>query len=84
MIFDEVYECGINIDVFFGLMKKIVEKWFDLKLIVILVMLDVVKFLMYFFEVFIFMILGWIFFVEILYIKEVEIDYLDVFFIMVM
>lgn len=47
-------------------------------------MLDVVKFLMYFFEVFIFMILGWIFFVEILYIKEVEIDYLDVFFIMVM
>lgn len=83
-MFDEVYERMIYMDVLFGLLKKCCVKRKDLKIIVMLVILDVEKFLMYFFDCFIFIIFGWMFFVEVLYIKVFESDYFDVVLIMVM
>ena len=68
----------------FGLLKKVVQKRKDLKLIVTSATLDAVKFSSYFFEAPIFTIPGRTFPVEILYTKEPETDYLDASLITVM
>lgn len=69
IIMDEVYECFFNIDVFFGLFWEVVVWCLDLKFIVILVMMDVEKFVVFFGNVFIFYIFGCIFFVDIFFSK---------------
>ncbi|KAF1744604.1 hypothetical protein MXB_2123 [Myxobolus squamalis] len=74
---DEAHERTIHTDVLFGLMKKVVEKRKDLKLIVTSATLDAVKFSTYFHEAPIFTIPGRSFPVEIMYAVEPNTDYLD-------
>uniref|UniRef100_F7HYQ1 RNA helicase n=1 Tax=Callithrix jacchus TaxID=9483 RepID=F7HYQ1_CALJA len=84
IMLDEVHERTVDTDVLFGLLKKTVQKWQDMKLIVTSATLDAVKFSQYFYEAPIFAIPGRTYPVEILYTKEPETDYLDVSLITVM
>ncbi|XVF73182.1 hypothetical protein PTKIN_Ptkin12aG0180500 [Pterospermum kingtungense] len=77
IMLDEAHERTIHTDVLFGLLKKLVKRRPDLRLIVTSATLDAEKFSGYFFNCNIFTIPGRTFPVEILYAKQPESDYLD-------
>ncbi|KAK9705466.1 hypothetical protein RND81_07G059300 [Saponaria officinalis] len=77
IMLDEAHERTIHTDVLFGLLKKLVKRRPDLRLIVTSATLDADKFSGYFFDCNIFTIPGRTFPVEILYTKQPETDYLD-------
>ncbi|KAG6512312.1 probable pre-mRNA-splicing factor ATP-dependent RNA helicase DEAH5 [Zingiber officinale] len=77
IMLDEAHERTIHTDVLFGLLKQLVKRRPDLRLIVTSATLDAEKFSGYFFNCNIFTIPGRTFPVEIVYAKQPEIDYLD-------
>ena len=84
LILDEAHERTIHTDVLFGLLKDLMRKRPDLKLVVTSATLNAEKFSSYFFECPIFTIPGRLYPVEVLYTKEPEPDYLDAALITVM
>ncbi|EED95910.1 ATP dependent RNA helicase [Thalassiosira pseudonana CCMP1335] len=84
LMLDEAHERTIHTDVLFGLLKDLMRRRPDMKLIVTSATLDAEKFSSYFFECPIFTIPGRTFPVEILYTKEPESDYLDAALITIM
>lgn len=84
IMLDEAHERTIHTDVLFGLLKQLVKRRPDLRLIVTSATLDAEKFSGYFFSCNIFTIPGRTFPVEILYTKQPESDYLDAALITVM
>ena len=77
IMLDEAHERTIHTDVLFGLLKGLLTKRRDLKLICTSATLDAEKYSSYFFECPIFTIPGRTFPVEILYTKAPEADYLE-------
>ncbi|KAI7988383.1 putative pre-mRNA-splicing factor ATP-dependent RNA helicase DEAH5 [Camellia lanceoleosa] len=77
IMLDEAHERTIHTDVLFGLLKRLVKRRPDLRLIVTSATLDAEKFSGYFFNCNIFTIPGRTYPVEILYTKQPESDYLD-------
>ncbi|KAF0904588.1 hypothetical protein E2562_035687 [Oryza meyeriana var. granulata] len=77
VMLDEAHERTIFTDILFGLLKKLVRRRTDLKLIVTSATLDAEKFSGYFFDCNIFTIPGRTYPVEILYAKQPESDYMD-------
>lgn len=77
VMLDEAHERTIHTDVLFGLLKQLIKRRPDLRLIVTSATLDAEKFSGYFFNCNIFTIPGRTFPVEILYTKQPESDYLD-------
>lgn len=77
IMLDEAHERTIHTDVLFGLLKQLVKRRPELRLIVTSATLDAEKFSGYFFNCNIFTIPGRTFPVEILYAKQPESDYLD-------
>ncbi|CAN6452534.1 unnamed protein product [Victoria cruziana] len=84
IMLDEAHERTIHTDVLFGLLKQLISRREDLRLIVTSATLDAEKFSGYFFNCNIFTIPGRTFPVEILYTKQPESDYLDAALITVM
>lgn len=58
IIIDEVYECSLNIDFLFGYLKEFLLCCFDLKVIIIFVIIDLECFLCYFDNVLIIEVFG--------------------------
>ncbi|KAK2458998.1 pre-mRNA-splicing factor ATP-dependent RNA helicase DEAH1 [Trifolium repens] len=77
IMLDEAHERTIYTDVLFGLLKQLVKRRPELRLIVTSATLDAEKFSGYFFNCNIFTIPGRTFPVEVLYTKQPESDYLD-------
>ncbi|CAL5038647.1 unnamed protein product [Urochloa decumbens] len=77
VMLDEAHERTIYTDILFGLLKQLIRRRSDLKLIVTSATLDAEKFSGYFFYCNIFTIPGRTFPVEILYAKQPESDYMD-------
>jgi ATP-dependent RNA helicase DHX8/PRP22 len=77
IMLDEAHERTIYTDILFGLLKKLIRRRDDLKLIVTSATLDAEKFSGYFFDCNIFTIPGRTFPVEILYAKQPQSDYMD-------
>ncbi|KAJ4830153.1 hypothetical protein Tsubulata_019942 [Turnera subulata] len=77
IMLDEAHERTVHTDVLFGLLRRLVRRRPDLRLIVTSATLDAEKFSAYFFNCNIFTIPGRTFPVEILYTKQPESDYLD-------
>ncbi|XP_024530072.1 probable pre-mRNA-splicing factor ATP-dependent RNA helicase DEAH5 [Selaginella moellendorffii] len=84
IMLDEAHERTIHTDVLFGLLKSLVKRRPDLRLIVTSATLDAEKFSGYFYDCNIFTIPGRSYPVEILYTKQPETDYLDAALITVM
>ncbi|EMS49798.1 putative pre-mRNA-splicing factor ATP-dependent RNA helicase [Triticum urartu] len=77
VMLDEAHERTIYTDILFGLLKQLIRRRTDLKLIVTSATLDAEKFSRYFFDCKIFTIPGRTFPVETLYAKEPQSDYMD-------
>ncbi|XP_074281252.1 putative pre-mRNA-splicing factor ATP-dependent RNA helicase DEAH5 [Silene latifolia] len=77
IMLDEAHERTIHTDVLFGLLKQLVRRRPDLRLIVTSATLNAEKFSEFFYNCQIFTIPGRTFPVEILYVKEAETDYCD-------
>ncbi|GBG34409.1 ATP-dependent RNA helicase DHX8 [Hondaea fermentalgiana] len=84
IMLDEAHERNVSTDVLFALLKKLVQRRKDFRLIVTSATLDAEKFSQYFLDAKIFTIPGRTFPVDIMYAKEAENDYVDAALVTVM